>query len=58
MCLTRKQGEKIRVGNDIRITVIRIEGNRVKLGIDAPETERIVREELLTVGDDGEETCP
>ncbi|PLV57476.1 carbon storage regulator CsrA [Thermotoga sp. SG1] len=46
LVLTRKVGEKIVVGNDIVITVLKIEGNSVKIGIEAPKHVKILREEL------------
>ncbi|MFA5633358.1 MAG: carbon storage regulator [Porticoccaceae bacterium] len=47
LILTRREGETIVVDHDIRITVTRIKGGQVKLGIDAPEDVDIVREELI-----------
>ena len=46
LVLTRKPGEKIRIGDEIVLTVIEIKGNRIKLGIDAPNDISIVRGEL------------
>jgi carbon storage regulator len=46
LVLSRKSGEKIQIGPAITITVVEIDGNRIKLGIDAPETVRIFRAEL------------
>ena len=46
LVLTRKTDERIHVGNDIVITVVRVSGNRVSLGIDAPAGVRVLREEL------------
>lgn len=47
LCLGRRVGEKIRVGDDIVITVLRIGADRVRLGIQAGQGTPIVREELL-----------
>ncbi len=47
LVLTRKHGEKIRIGNDITITVVDIGKARVKLGIEAPAGHRILRSELI-----------
>lgn len=47
LVLSRFQNERIVVGEDIVITVIRIEGEKVRLGIEAPEAVPILREELL-----------
>ena len=46
LVLSRKSGEKIHVGSDITITVVRVEGNRVRIGIDAPAEVPLVRAEL------------
>jgi len=52
LVLSRKEKQRVLVGDDVVITVVRIEGNRVKLGIDAPQSERIVREELISLDTD------
>ena len=46
LVLTRKSGEKIRISENIIITVLRIQGNSIRLGIEAPRDISIVREEL------------
>ena len=46
LVLTRKKDETIRIGQDIEITVIRVRGNSVRLGIKAPQDVRVVRGEL------------
>ena len=43
LVLSRRPGEQIRIGQDITITVIRSRGNRVRLGVQAPEQFRIRR---------------
>jgi carbon storage regulator len=48
LVLTRKTEQKIRIGNDIVITVLKVQGDQVSIGIEAPATFKIVREELLT----------
>jgi carbon storage regulator len=47
LVLSRKPSEVILIGDEIRVTVIRIGPNAVRLGIDAPEHVQIVRAELL-----------
>jgi len=47
LVLTRRLGESITIGNDIKIFVVDIDGNQVKLGIDAPRDVEIYREELF-----------
>jgi carbon storage regulator len=46
LVLSRKIGETIVVGDDITITVQRIAGNRVAIGVQAPDQVRILRGEL------------
>jgi len=47
LVLTRKVGEEIYIGDRICIKVIEITGSKVRLGIDAPASLRIYREEVL-----------
>jgi carbon storage regulator len=47
LVLSRKIGETICVGDDIRLTLLGIEGDKIKLGIDAPRDRKVFREELL-----------
>lgn len=49
LVLSRKPGERIIVGENIVITVVRITANNVRLGIDAPRHVNIVREELCGI---------
>ncbi|MDP7014560.1 MAG: carbon storage regulator [Pirellulaceae bacterium] len=51
LVLTRKSGEELVIGDDIRVVVSRITGNRVTIGVDAPDHIRIVRGELKSVVD-------
>jgi carbon storage regulator len=46
LVLSRKSGEKVRIGRDITVTVLEAQGNRVRLGISAPTRVRVLREEL------------
>ncbi len=46
LVLTRRLGESITIGDNIRIVIVDIEGNQVKLGIEAPRNIEIYREEL------------
>ncbi len=46
LVLTRKASEGLLIGDDVRITVLRIADGRVKLGVEAPEKVRLLREEL------------
>ncbi len=46
LVLSRKPGEKVVIGNSITLTVVEVTGNRVRVGIDAPDQVRILRAEL------------
>jgi carbon storage regulator len=46
LVLSRKPGERILIGDDVAVTIVRIGPNTVRLGIDAPREMNIVREEL------------
>ena len=46
LILTRKPGEVIRIGNDITVTVLSVQGQQVRLGIDAPKDVSVDREEI------------
>ena len=47
LVLSRKQSQQIVIGRDIRITVVKVERNQVRLGIDAPQGVVVLREELV-----------
>jgi len=47
LVLTRKLNEQIVIGENIRVTVVGIRGNHVRLGIEAPIDVTIVRDELI-----------
>ena len=47
LVLSRKRMERIVIGSDIRITVVKLEGGQVRLGIEAPGGVMVLREELL-----------
>ncbi len=46
LVLSRKPGEQLRIGDEITITVVRIGPNSVRIGIDAPESMKVLRVEL------------
>jgi len=46
LVLTRKSGEGIVIGEDITIKVIELKGGGVRIGIDAPKTSKIYRQEV------------
>jgi len=48
LILTRNEGDNLRVGDDIKITVLRLSGSQIKLGVEAPEHITVYREEIYT----------
>ncbi len=46
LVLSRKPGEKILIGEDVVVTIVRIGPNTVRIGIEAPRSMNIVREEI------------
>ena len=46
LVLSRKMGETITIGDKIVVSIIKLEGGRVRLGVDAPKDVRILRAEL------------
>ena len=46
LVLTRKLGENIRIGDDVKITVLEVRAGQVKLGIEAPPEVKVHREEI------------
>lgn len=46
LVLTRKPGEQLHIGDDIKISVLEVRGQRVRIGIEAPNYVRVVRAEL------------
>lgn len=47
LILSRKIDEKIRIGEDISVTVIEIRGDQVKVGVEAPKHVKVFRQEVL-----------
>jgi len=48
LVLSRKQSQQIVIGPDIRITIVRLERNQVRIGIEAPRGLAVLREELTS----------
>ena len=46
LVLSRKVGERILIGDQISVTVVRVAGGGVRLGIEAPDELPVIREEL------------
>ncbi len=52
--LTRKTGDTLIIGDNTEVTVLSVDGNQVKIGIDAPDDVLILREELYYQDKDDE----
>ena len=46
LILTRRVGEALMVGNEIKVTVLGAKGNQVQIGVDAPKDVAVHREEV------------
>jgi len=46
LVLSRKQNERIRVGDSVVVTIVRVSGDKVRIGIEAPADVRVLRDEL------------
>jgi carbon storage regulator len=58
LVLTRKAMQQIVIGPDIRITIVKLERNQVRLGIEAPRGMTILREELMAKDDESTGSDP
>ena len=46
LILTRRVGETLRIGDDVSVTVLGIQGQQVRIGVNAPKTTPVHREEV------------
>ena len=58
LILTRRQGESIIVGDNVRITVISVKGNQVRIGVEAPRSVSVQRQEIASKKDQTPENDP
>jgi len=60
LILTRRVGETLMVGDDVTITVLGVKGNQVRIGVKAPKTVSVHREEIFDRirSERGEEAAP
>ena len=47
LILSRKINEKIKIGNDITVTLIGVSGDQVKIGVEAPKNVKVFRQEVF-----------
>ena len=47
LVLTRKVGESIKISDDVKVTVLEVKGKNIRLGIEAPKTTKVYREEVF-----------
>jgi carbon storage regulator len=46
LILTRKSGQSVHIGDEIKITIVEVKGNQVRIGVDAPRNVTVHREEI------------
>lgn len=46
LILTRRVGETVMIGNDVTVTILGVKGNQVRVGINAPKSVAVHREEI------------
>ena len=47
LILTRKTNEKIKIGNEITLSIIEIKGEQVKIGVEAPKEVKVFRQDVF-----------
>jgi carbon storage regulator len=58
LVLSRRESECIKLGDSIVVTVVRVSGDRVRLGIEAPSNVTVLREEIALGGQSGPAALP
>jgi carbon storage regulator len=59
LVLSRRESERIRLGDSIVVTVVRVSGDRVRLGIEAPADILVLRDELTRqTASESDLACP
>jgi carbon storage regulator len=51
LVLSRREGERLKLGDEVVITVVRVSGDKVRLAIEAPQGLLILRDELEAIHD-------
>jgi carbon storage regulator len=52
LVLSRKLGQRFQVGQDVRVTIVKIDRNSVRIGIEAPNDVTVYREEIVPVSEE------
>jgi carbon storage regulator len=58
LILTRKSGESLMIGDEVTVTVLGVKGNQVRVGINAPKSVAVHREEIYERIKRGEQSAP
>jgi carbon storage regulator len=58
LVLSRRESERIKLGDSIVVTVVRVSGDRVRLGIEAPSNVVVLREEIASDGPSAKKAGP
>lgn len=46
LILTRRVGETLMIGDDVKITILKVSGNQIRIGVEAPKDVSVHREEV------------
>ncbi len=57
LVITRKGGESFQIGDDITVHILKVNGNLVKIAIDAPKNYNIARSELIEIHDENKKAA-
>ena len=57
LILTRRTGESLRIGDDVEVTVMAVNGSQVRIGIKAPRNIAVDREEIARIDVSGTALC-
>ena len=61
LILTRRVGETVMIGDEVTVTVLGVKGNQVRIGVNAPKTVAVHREEIferIKREQDGDQSVP
>lgn len=56
LVLSRKPGESVSIGGDVVVTVIEVSKGKIRLGVEAPKTVQISRDDIKTKHEKGSES--